>query len=107
MISLSNDELGAITDAARPLPRKVCSEFLQAAAAERRGPGVVYRALRQAPNDPHHRRGGAPRRTCEMTYQVCKRRRGLVRETQRRFFDPPQFHGSSKVRQSEAAKTAD
>jgi hypothetical protein len=61
MISLSDDELTAITDAARPLPPKMRGEFLQAVAAEieqhhQRGPGAIYRACR---------------------------------ELQRRFFDPP------------------
>jgi len=64
MISLSDAELAAISDAARPLPRKARSEFLQAVAAElehqeQRGPGVVYRACR---------------------------------ELQKKYFDPPQFH---------------
>jgi hypothetical protein len=52
MISLSDDELSAITDAARPLPPKLRSEFLQAVAAEieqrhQRGPGAIYRACRE------------------------------------------------------------
>ena len=64
MISLSDAELAAISDAARPLPHKARSEFLQAVAAElehqeQRGPGVVYRACR---------------------------------ELQKKYFDPPQFH---------------
>ena len=46
MGALSDDELSAITDAARPLPPKVRSEF-QAVAAEieqqpQRGPGAIY-----------------------------------------------------------------
>ena len=51
-ISLSDAELTAISDAARPLPPKLRSEFLQAVAAEieqrqQRGPGAIYRACRE------------------------------------------------------------
>ena len=68
ILALSDDELSAITNAARPLPRKVRGEFFQAVAAElerqeQRGPGVVYRACR---------------------------------ELQKKYFDPPQFHDASK-----------
>jgi len=68
MIWLTDDELTAITDAARPLPPKLRSEFLQAVAAEidqqhHRGPGAIYRACR---------------------------------ELQRRFFDPPDLNGVTK-----------
>jgi hypothetical protein len=52
MISLSDDEMRAVTDAARPLPPKLRGEFLQAVAAEiehqpQRGPGAIYRACRE------------------------------------------------------------
>ena len=51
MISLEDDEMSAVLDAARPLPPKLRSEFLQAVATEiehqpQRGPGAVYRACR-------------------------------------------------------------
>jgi hypothetical protein len=51
MIWLTDAELTAVTDAARPLPPKLRSEFLQAVAAEieqhqQRGPGAIYRACR-------------------------------------------------------------
>jgi hypothetical protein len=65
MISLNDDEMAAITDAARPLPPKLRGEFLRAVAAEieqqhQRGPGAIYRACR---------------------------------ELQRKFFDPPILSG--------------
>jgi hypothetical protein len=68
MISLEDDEMSAVLDAARPLPPKLRSEFLQAVAAEieqrqQRGPGAVYRACR---------------------------------ELQRKFFDPPILNGAAK-----------
>jgi hypothetical protein len=52
MIWLTDAELTAITDAARPLPPKLRGEFLQAVAAEteqhhQRGLGAVYRACRE------------------------------------------------------------
>jgi hypothetical protein len=68
MIWLTDAELTAITDAARPLPPKLRGEFLQAVAAE---------------TEQHHQRGlGA-------VYRAC-------RELQRKVFDPPDFTGLSK-----------
>jgi hypothetical protein len=66
VISLSDDELSAITDAARPLRPKLRGEFLKAVAAEieqnrQCGPGAIYRACR---------------------------------ELQRKFFDPPNLSAS-------------
>ena len=51
MIWLTDAELTAITDAARPLPPKLRDEFLRAVASEldqhrQRGPGAIYRACR-------------------------------------------------------------
>lgn len=51
MIALDDSELATVMDAARPLPPRARSEFLQAVAAEleqqrERGPGGIYRACR-------------------------------------------------------------
>jgi hypothetical protein len=67
MIALDNDEMSAVMSAARPLEPRARTEFLQAVAAE----------LEQ-----HRQRPG-------VVYRAC-------RDLQRRFFDPPQFHGASK-----------
>jgi hypothetical protein len=68
VIALDDDEMTAITNAARPLPPKLRSEFLQAVASEieqqhQRGPGAIYRACR---------------------------------ELQKKYFDPPDLNGISK-----------
>jgi len=50
MIALSDDEMSAVLDAARPLPPKLRAEFLEAVAAElehQHGPGAIYRACRE------------------------------------------------------------
>ena len=71
VVSLSDTELTAIMDAARPLAPGDRDAFLRSVAAElaqypdELGPGVVHR---------------------------------LVREVQRRYFDPPSFVGCSAPR---------
>ncbi len=66
-LSLSDPELAAIMEAARPIPPRDRAKFLQAVSVElskypELGPGIVGR---------------------------------VVAKTQRQFFDPPNFHGSS------------
>jgi hypothetical protein len=75
MIWLTDAELTAITDGARPLPPKISGEFLQAVAAEiehqqQRGPGAIYRA--------------------------CPK-------LQRKYFDPPDFTGPASTTEEQSA----
>ena len=83
-----------------PTPLDRCRARFVANSSRRSRPSDADRAPSIAHCDRlrtvHHRRIGAPRRPCKMTYQVSKRRRGWCAKRSRRFFDPPQFHGSSK-----------
>jgi hypothetical protein len=68
-LSLSDAELTAVMDAAAPIPRRDRDQFLRDVAAE----------LARYP---------------ELGPGIVGR---VVREVQRRYFDPPQFHGGKFV----------